>query len=99
MSVCPMCGKPALIDKQGRERKYCSPACAKAGNNKIRREKKRAGQDFGLGKRRCHDCGKPTTDYRCPACLKAWRLKNGVPLDGDAGYGDAFAGGVIGFGA
>lgn len=32
------------------------------------------------GKRKCHDCGKPTPDYRCPACLEKWRLKNGVPM-------------------
>lgn len=31
----------------------------------------------------CHDCGKPTSDYRCPNCLRKWRIKNGVP-----GYGD-----------
>lgn len=30
------------------------------------------------GSRRCHDCGKPTTDYRCPQCLAKWRHKNGV---------------------
>jgi hypothetical protein len=28
--------------------------------------------------RKCHDCGRPTTDYRCPPCLRAWRLKHGV---------------------
>lgn len=29
-------------------------------------------------KRRCHDCGRPTDDYRCPVCLRKWRQKNGV---------------------
>lgn len=33
------------------------------------------------GARRCHDCGAPTFDYRCPACRKKWQLKHGVPLD------------------
>ena len=28
--------------------------------------------------RRCHDCGRPTDDYRCPDCRRAWRLKNNV---------------------
>ena len=31
-----------------------------------------------LSRRRCHDCGKATTDYRCPQCLAKWRAKNGV---------------------
>ena len=30
------------------------------------------------GKRRCHDCGKPTTDYRCPACRRKGALRNQV---------------------
>lgn len=29
-------------------------------------------------KRKCHDCGRPTDDYRCPVCLRKWRQKNGV---------------------
>ena len=33
--------------------------------------------------RRCHDCGEPTSDYRCPACLAAWRTAHGVPEDVD----------------
>lgn len=33
--------------------------------------------------RLCHDCKKPTSDYRCPTCLKKWRLKHGVPECGD----------------
>ena len=23
---------------------------------------------------KCHDCDRKTTDYRCPACLRKWRL-------------------------
>lgn len=34
----------------------------------------------GLYLRACHDCGRMTTDYRCPACLMKWRLKHGVLL-------------------
>ena len=33
-------------------------------------------------KRRCHDCGRVTTDYRCEECLRAWRVMHGVPPDG-----------------
>ena len=96
MSVCPICGAEAGKDKSGRQRKYCSPACARVGNNRIRAAKKRAGQDLRAGQRRCHDCGKPTTNYRCPTCLRAWRLKHGVPMDGDGGYGDALTVGLVG---
>lgn len=42
--------------------------------------------------RKCHDCGAPTSDYRCPACRAEWRRKNGVPLDADESgeeWGDA----------
>lgn len=34
--------------------------------------------------RRCHDCGKPTRDYRCAACreahLERWRKEQGISL-------------------
>jgi len=36
------------------------------------------------GLRKCHDCGRPTPDYRCPACRKKWQIKHGVPLDNAA---------------
>jgi hypothetical protein len=36
-----------------------------------------------MSRRRCHDCGKPTTDYRCPSCLAAWRRRNGVSSRGE----------------
>ena len=42
------------------------PACSRkvAQKNGVYLNNKRA----GTSQRRCHDCGKPTTDYRCPAC-------------------------------
>lgn len=33
--------------------------------------------------RQCHDCGKPTRDYRCPKCRKAWARSHGVPWCGE----------------
>ena len=36
-------------------------------------------------KRKCHDCGKPTDDYRCPECRRKWRLKNDVMLADNGG--------------
>ena len=34
--------------------------------------------------RRCHDCGAPTTDYRCPACWARLRSRGGYAPRGDA---------------
>lgn len=38
-------------------------------------------------KRPCHDCGKPTTDYRCSACRRKWATKHGVTLEEIGSYG------------
>ena len=38
----------------------------------------------GSGVRKCHDCGREAHPYRCPSCLKRWRAKNGLPMDGGA---------------
>ena len=34
--------------------------------------------------RRCHDCGRPTTDYRCPGCWARLRSRGGYAPKGDA---------------
>lgn len=39
-------------------------------------------QTKGIFPRKCHDCGKPTSDYRCQECWKKWRRKHGVSVDG-----------------
>ena len=36
--------------------------------------------------RLCHDCKKPTNDYRCPACLNLWRKKNCITGCGDTSF-------------
>lgn len=35
----------------------------------------------GTASRACHDCGRPTTDYRCPACREKFRRRHGVAAD------------------
>ena len=30
---------------------------------------------------KCDDCGKPTTDYRCPACRCKWAMRNHVDTE------------------
>ena len=32
----------------------------------------------GPARRTCHDCGRPTVDFRCPPCRAKWRAKNGL---------------------
>jgi hypothetical protein len=34
----------------------------------------------GHQKRLCHDCKKPTTDYRCKVCREKWIKKNNLNL-------------------
>lgn len=36
--------------------------------------------------RRCHDCGKPTADYRCAACWAKIRSGTENRTDGDYAY-------------
>lgn len=50
--------------------------------NDERRKEERAQRQLHLN-RKCHDCGKLTSNYRCPACLKKWREKNHVTGDYD----------------
>ena len=33
--------------------------------------------------RRCHDCGRPTTDYRCPRCWARLRSRGGYSPTGE----------------
>ena len=42
-------------------------------------------------KRKCHDCGAETTDYRCDSCRALWRAKNNA--SGLSGLSDLFTGG------
>ena len=40
--------------------------------------------------RACHDCQRPTSDYRCSACLAKWRARHGVPARTNLEYGEDF---------
>lgn len=37
-------------------------------------------------KRRCPDCGKLITDYRCKQCWEKLRRRNGIPVDAEGEY-------------
>lgn len=41
--------------------------------------------------RRCHDCGRPTTDYRCPACWARLRRAGGYSPTGEVSDMDTVA--------
>lgn len=52
----------------------------------------------GAYMRRCHDCGAPTTDYRCPKCWAKLRRKGGYNLsdtvqDVESGRSGVYIGG------
>lgn len=74
--VCGYCGRE--LGRSGRAR-FCGEAC--------RREWERVRRSGGGG-RRCHDCGRETWDYRCPACRAAFRRRHGVAEEGE--YGEDF---------
>ena len=51
------------------------------------RSGKSLGKDSGPPKysRKCHDCGKPTNNYRCDAC---WRRIRGFGMEGTTAFND-----------
>lgn len=66
--------------------------CAKCGevfevnDNRVRKLCKKCARHrpviLHVMTRLCHDCHKPTTDYRCPKCLAKWQDDNNVTLYG-----------------
>ena len=45
----------------------------------VRDERKLAlAEKRGQSLRKCHDCGRPTTDFRCPSCRAKFRAKHGL---------------------
>lgn len=45
--------------------------------------------------RRCHDCGRPTSDYRCPRCWARLRSRGGYAPMGDTSDMDTVTYGPI----
>lgn len=95
--VCPICGK-RFTRRHGTQR-YCGRDCAgkaerlqhaegERGRRKIlRAEEKAADAAVVTGKRRCHDCGRPTSNYRCEKC---WTRRRGFGASDAARHEDAF---------
>ena len=63
--TCPVCG--GQFRTEVRRRRFCDRICASASRAGISREAWLLEHGLYHG-RRCHDCGEPTNDYRCPAC-------------------------------
>ena len=66
---CVNCGKE--FEGHGNAR-LCGEECHKAWILRQRLTKSETAS------RACHDCGRPTTDYRCPACRAAFRQRHGA---------------------
>lgn len=91
---CAVCGKTYLVTRPGQlvcADELCqqavlreAQAITRQGDRKgkailVRDERKLAlAEKRGQALRKCHDCGRPTTDFRCPPCKAKWRVKNGL---------------------
>lgn len=56
--------------------KYCSETCRNEAAKKQKALFNAGVRKRRPGQRECHDCGKPTYDFRCPACWQ--KLRQGV---------------------
>ena len=68
-ALCANCGKE--FEGHGNAL-FCSETCHNAWELRQRR------MNCEAASRSCHDCGKPTSDYRCPVCQKKFRQRYNV---------------------
>lgn len=78
--VCRMCGREFEYTGKGSGR-LC-PTCLENQAEYHKRIKELDKSLFKPKLRKCHDCPRLTTDYRCPECLRKWREKHGVRING-----------------
>ena len=71
--LCAHCGK--RFESLGGAR-FCSQKCRMATKRKIEAMTKRKHEKLSM--RVCHDCGRPTTDYRCADCREKFRQRHNV---------------------
>ena len=74
--TCPVCGKEFVPYSEAQ--KFCCTTCRKQAAIKGRVKSIKKGS---RRTRRCHDCGKPTDNYRCEKCWYKLRSKLGLTLD------------------
>lgn len=91
---CLACG---TIFEGVRETGLCSDDCRRKWKNQYSRNWSKSHKKVDAAKkgepsakgRTCPDCGKPTTDYRCPKCWNKRRVAMGIPISGEgAGYSE-----------
>ena len=85
---CVICGE--FFFPRNSQQKTCSFSCSEKNAKRLQYKWHRRGQtteppepvdsaecgyDIGYS-RVCHDCGKPTNDYRCSKCRRKWFEKN-----------------------
>lgn len=83
LPVCPICGnkfKPKFD-----QARYCSDECRKQARRayQVQRQAQIRNDLIPPPTRKCHDCGKPTSNYRCAECQAKWRAKYAVTGAGD----------------
>ena len=80
-TICAQCGKPFYGHGNAR---FCSDICRRrnaAAKDDVGTIASMRRKQVGFSVRACHDCGRPTTDYRCPACREKFPQRHGVAAD------------------
>lgn len=67
----------------------CSDECRAKREARKADEQNRQHKKLAFEVRKCPDCGKPITDYRCPKCWAKRRVAAGIPVNGESlGYSE-----------
>lgn len=82
---CRYCGE-TFVCRYGTQ-KYCSASCRES----VELDGSAALDDPRRHLRKCHDCGKPTPDYRCNACREKFYARHAVTGSFRAGDADDYA--------
>lgn len=74
--ICPCCGKEFLCSTTFPV--YCSHVCRRKMEPPKAKSKRLSSKTTGYlaPKRKCHDCKRPTDNYRCPECWAKYRAKH-----------------------
>ena len=82
--ICHRCGEPFKVrlradGKQSYE-SVCNECKEKRKTEAAAARKEIANTYIKMKKRRCHDCGTPTYNYRCEKCREKWQKSHNVSL-------------------
>lgn len=72
-ATCTKCGRACLPREDG--------LCGRCRDTRRQIESDRFKTANLPRQRKCHDCGRPTSDYRCPACWAKLRREHGLPFE------------------